>query len=126
MEWLALFFAFELGYQPQAMFVSYDPPSFVNGSGQFYQTFEVKARMWDFLEVGGAVRVQDWLSRGTIGFWPNQLDSQIFADVYYGPLTIGWRHNCIHPVVPYQPTFGEKPSWDGAYDEVYLRIGGKL
>jgi len=128
MEWLVFVLALELGWQPEAYFASYSPPVAVVGDGQFYQTFEAKAVLFGFLELGGSVRVQDWLTadRFPPNFWLNQIDSIFFVDVRLGPLTVGWRHECIHPVSPWQPAYGIKPSWDGAGDEVYARVELKL
>lgn len=131
MQWLVLILALECGWQPNAYFESYSPPSRVIGNSQLYQQFEAKAIGFGFLEVGGKIRVQDWLTDGGIGvlpfgFWPSQLESTFFADVKIGPATIGWRHGCVHPIVPFQPTLGYKPAWDGSYDEVYARVELKL
>lgn len=123
MNWIAFVLAFQLGWIPSGGFASYDPPlAFVDGSNQFYQMAEAKAILFKTVEIGGSIKVQDWICRGELSFWPNQLDSVFFADILFGPVTVGWRHECIHPVVPYQPYCGIKPSWDGGMDEIYARV----
>jgi hypothetical protein len=93
----------------------------------FYQMAEVKVILWKTVEVGGSLKVQDWLTKDNgIGFWPNQLDSVFFADAFWGPVKIGWTHECIHPVVPYQPYSGVMPAWDGWKDEIYARVELRL
>jgi len=129
MSWLAFVLAFQLGWTPQGAFVSYEPPSYVDASNQFYQMAEAKVILFDMVEVGGSIKVQDWICRDQVGFWPNQLDSIFFVDAMFGPVKVGWIHECIHPVVPYQPYDGIMPSWDGAQDQIYARVewkwGGK-
>lgn len=127
MQWIAFMLAFEVGWLPSAELISYAPPSFVDSSNQFYQLAEAKVTLFKFLEIGGSMRVQDWLYRGAtdaigFGFWPNQLDSVLYADILIGPVTVGYRHECAHPVIPYQPLYGFKPAWDGFADTIYARL----
>jgi hypothetical protein len=122
MQWIVFVLAFQLGYLPGAGFVSYDPPSFVDGSGQLYQEAEIKAVLWKTVEVGGSMRVYDWKVYGQMNFLPSQLDSVFFVNIILPPWKLGWIHECDHPIVPYQAAYGMKPLWDGWRDEVYARI----
>ena len=125
MSWIAFMLAFQIGWVPQGGFASYAPPEYVDATNQFYQMAEVKVTLFKCFDVGGSMKVQDWLhqhSTGSLGFWPNQLDSVFFADVLIGPVKVGWIHECIHPVVPYQPYNSIMPSWDGWQDQVYARL----
>jgi hypothetical protein len=122
MTWLAVVLAFQLGWYPAAYFQSYVQPSgFVVGSGQMYQKAEIKTVILEHLEVGGSVNVTDFMvNRGTQypSFYPVELDSTFFAKILIGPVTIGWQHECLHPVVPWHSS----PSFDAASDQLFLRL----
>jgi len=120
--WLAFVLAFQLGYLPSAALAMYEPMSFLDSSGQFYQQAEAKAVLWNTVEVGGSMRVYDYVHKGEMAFFPTQLDSIFFADVILGPVKVGWIHECDHAIVPSQAVLGMKPMWDGSRDEVYVRV----
>jgi hypothetical protein len=47
-----------------------------------------------------------------------------------GPFEIGYRHSCYHPLIQYAPYYAQmgivfRPSYEGGYDQVYVRIGTK-
>lgn len=128
MSWLVLAFALELGWMPNGGIYLYDPPSIqeISAAGEFYQQFKVEAVAWGFLAVGGDLQVTDWLFKDQISFFPSSLDSRVFAEIRLPPFTVGWRHDCIHPVRPYQPVLAGGQSWEGAGDAIYIRIGGKI
>jgi hypothetical protein len=122
MTWLAIVLAFQLGWYPTAQFQSYvQPDGYVTDSGQLYQQAEIKIVILEHLEVGGALNVVDFMvDRGTQypSFHPETLDSTFFAHVLFGPLTIGWQHECLHPVVPWHSS----SSFDAASDQFFLRV----
>ena len=78
------------------------------------------------LFVGGIARVDMWFVGPS--FSPNQLTSVITAGVRFDMFELGIRHSCFHPVMPGHEyaTFNEqyeiRPYWEGAYDQIYLRI----
>ena len=117
MTWLSFVLAFQLGWYPLAQFQGYEPPTGLSyESGQFYQQTEAKMIILSILEIGGKVIIHDWKLNG--GFCPDGLDSVLFANILLGPFTVGWQHECIHPVVPWHIN----PSFDAASDQIYARV----
>jgi hypothetical protein len=129
MSWLALSFFLTLGYYPIGGVALYSPPTTViNDAGMFYQQFEVEAKVFDHITLGGSVRVEDWISKPEegIGFWPNSLASKVWVEARLGPIVVGFSHLCIHPVMPYQAYLGYDSLLDAGREELYVRIGGTI
>jgi hypothetical protein len=121
MTWLVLVMAVQLGFYPQGGVVMYEPLSIIDASGMFYQQMEAKAVLFGLVEFGGSVKVNDWIERGSVNFWPEGLASEFFVHVLIGPITVGWRHECIHPVMPYLPVSKASALWDSWTDDVFVR-----
>ena len=129
--WLVLSMFLTVGWIPDGGVQMYDPNRVTLVSGMFYQRFEAEATIAKVVRFGGSVEIRDWplptTARAGFSFWPEALDSIVFAEVILGPLSAGWEHECVHPVVPY---LGEGlpvgALWDRWEDRVYLRIGGKF
>ena len=122
MTWLVFVLAFQLGYLPTDQLQMYSPPSFIDGSGQFYQQAEVKAVLWDTVEVGGALKVYDWINKEGLSFWPSQLDSTFFVSLLLGPVKLGWIHVCQHPVTPWSNYTKRELIWEGVHEEFFARV----
>jgi hypothetical protein len=122
MKWLTLAFALELGILPMSSWVMYDPPATVQEQPEFYQQFEARAILWDHLFLGGDVRIYDWMAKEEISFWPSRGAFTLNAGVAFGDIELGFRHYCTHPIVPYMPIQTGKAKWEGAYEEIYLRL----
>jgi len=77
--------------------------------------------------VGGGMRNYFWKDRGEIGFCPYQMTFRFDAGWRNEFLDIGFRHYCMHPVVPWL-ALTEAPmcEWEGAYEELFVRIHGRL
>jgi hypothetical protein len=125
-SWLVLSLYFTFGYIPEGQIVMYSPPSRVVDSGMFYQQFDVEANLFKWINVGGTIKVEDWILRDEFSFLPQSLLSAVYVEVEKGPITLGFKHTCIHPVIPYQPIFGLDSLMDAFRQEIYLRVGGKL
>lgn len=123
MSWLALAFALELGVLPMNGWVMYDPPALVFEAPEFYQQLEARAILWDHLFAGGKVRIYDWM-REDGGFWPSQGAFTFEAGLSFRGLELGFRHYCTHPILPYLEYVPAGVKWEGAYQEIYLRLGG--
>ena len=114
---------------PMGDFLMYEPPSVVSVTGTVYTELEARATAWGVLWVGGMVRTFAWDQAGTYSFMPFRLLYQFEAGVTLGALEVGFRHYCTHPQWVYmwalqsqEPTYGQGARWEGAYEEVYLRI----
>lgn len=129
MNWLALFFALELGWMPAGDFLMYDPPSIVSVTGSFYTELEAQVTAWDMLFVGGEVRTFVWATEGSYSFMPFRLLYEVEAGLTLGPVEIGFRHFCTHPQWVYlwayqwgDAAYGQAARWEGSYEELYLRL----
>ena len=112
----ALLFSFfiELGWVPTEAIASYD--SFYSQENTFYIEFGVDVE-WYFLRIGGDIRTYAW-AVGMPSFFPYRAEYVIYCGAEFGPIMIGWRHLCSHPVVPY----GAKTmSTNATYDEFFIR-----
>jgi hypothetical protein len=127
MTWLALAFWLELGFTPFDQFNMYIPTdSFLVIEQQYYAEFNVEVTAWNSLFVGGDVRIYAWRNEDHfIGFNPNRGAFLIFAGLRLNPFEIGFRHYCTHPIIPFIPREPAGIIWEGSYEEVYIRIGGK-
>ena len=127
MNWLVLAFALQLGYSPLAQVTEYQPPSVVMSSQGLFVGMDAELRVWDHLYFGGGMEVPMWISGASVGpLWPYSLQSVVRAGVRFGGLEIGWSHLCTHPIVPYQPFFGEQPLWEGATNEFHIKLSGEI
>ena len=128
MNWLALFFALELGIVPQAGVLMYEPEEAFFMEGAFYTELEAEVLLFDVLFVGGGVR--SYITPGHTGFTfsPNSTIYDFGAGVRFkDTLELGWRHRCFHPTIAYWPIFEQEiKGMEGSYDEVYLKIKGKI
>jgi len=124
MNWLVLAMALEVGWMPLGDFVMREPPGFVSVTGSFYVDMEARATAFGFLFVGGEVKTFMWHYEGEYSFAPERMLYQFNAGVTWGPVEIGYRHFCTHPISVYLSWPG-KALYEGAYEEVYLRLETK-
>jgi len=127
MNWIALFFALELGVAPNIGVLQYEPADFIVSEWQIgYTQMEAEVEFFGLLFAGGGVRTYITPGSGWT-FAPNTTVYDFGAGLRRGPLEVGWRHRCFHPTFPYQPVFEQQFSGlEGSYDEVYIRLEGKV
>jgi len=127
MNWLFFVFSLEMGILPQANFVMYQPdPQYVLGAFGLYTDLAATIEAYGFY-AGGGMRCYMWATQPQIGFWPYQMTFMAEAGWRNDWLTIGFRHWCMHPIVPYLALIGPPPlSWEGGYEEIYVKIHGRL
>lgn len=126
MNWLTLAFALELGMLPLGSWVMYQPPATVQEQSEFYQQFESRVILWDRLFVGGDVRIYDWMDKGALNFWPSRAAFTFKTGINCRGVELGFRHYCTHPIVTYMPIEKSTVRWEGAYEEIYLRLEGRI
>lgn len=125
MTWLAFVFALELGLLPNYGFVMYQPdPEYVIDQHALYTDLEASVEAGGFY-LGGAMRCYFWAHRNDYGFSPFQMTYRFDAGWRNDRLNIGFRHYCMHPVVPWSSHMPEK-NWEGAYEELFIRLEGKI
>lgn len=108
---------------PHGAMVLYDPLVISDLAGTFYTDLDAEILLFNTLFIGGGVKTTVWkFTDSDWTFFPNKAVYSFSAGLRRGPLELGFRHYCIHPVIPY---FSDPdPIWEGAFDEVYLRIEG--
>lgn len=126
MTWLIFIMALEAGIVPESGWVMREQ-SYVHPDPLVYTQFEFEAEAWETLFVGGSIKTVAQKAEYGWTFAPNY-DRYVFtAGVRAGQLELGWRHMCMHPVFAY---IGQRPretvDLEGAYDEFYIRIEGRL
>lgn len=128
MNWLVFFFALELGIVPQAGVLIYKPEeSFARIDGAIYTELEAKVLIFNTLFVGGGVRT--YITPGnSYAFSPNTTVYDFNTGLRFKDIVeIGWRHRCFHPTFSYMSGFEQElEGMEGSYDEIYLRIKGKI
>jgi hypothetical protein len=129
MTWLALIFALEAGWLPHGGFALYDAPAVIDVTGSFYVDMQAEAVAWGHLYLQGGMKAMMWSQADNWTFWPHTMLYNIGAGLRWGPLDLGWRHYCVHPVMPYSILYDPVLTSEGAWDEVFLRVqiqvGGK-
>jgi hypothetical protein len=126
MHWLYFIFALEAGVLPNTSFLMYQPDlRYIIGAVGFYTELEASIEAWGFY-VGGAVRTNMWPQQEGLSFWPFQMTYRFEAGWRNQWFTLGFRHYCMHPVVPYlQLTGAPTQLYEGIYEEIYIRINAR-
>lgn len=124
MSWLIFIMSVELGWLPSGTLATYDVPPGTEAvlfdvTGNWYAAFDAEAQAGPVF-VGGALKTDVWSRAEDWTFWPHTAWYSVRAGFRSGPLEIGARHYCIHPVVPWLAV--ARPQWEAAYDEVYVRL----
>jgi len=123
MNWLALAFALELGWMPMGDFLMHEPSQHIQLAGTFYVDMEARATAFGFLFVGGEVKTFVWkYDDGSYSFSPERMLYQFNAGITFGIAEVGWRHYCTHPMQTYLWSWDGPARWEGAYEELYLRL----
>lgn len=128
MTWLALFFALEVGFLPGGYMETYTYYGATDETfaGAYYVDMDAEVRLFDILFIGGGSKVYMDRTHGMINFIPNTVNYNFVAGARYGPLEVGFRHYCIHPIMPWSRYRVEMPEWEGWYEEIYVRIEGRF
>jgi hypothetical protein len=127
MTWLVFVFALEAGILPNGGFVMYQPdPAYVVDAVGFYTDLSCSVESFGFY-VGGGMRNYFWKDRDGMGFYPYQMTFRFDAGWRNEFLEVGFRHYCMHPVVPWLALTGAPEcQWEGSYEELFVRMHGRL
>ena len=130
MNWIIFLFALELGWLPQGDFAMYDVSGYFAKvypvSYTAYVDLEAEVVVLDAFFIGGAVRTSVWqFDHSGWTFFPHKAVYSFSAGARFGMLEMGFRHYCIHPVIPFFGLVDPRPIWEGSYEEFYLRISNK-
>ena len=128
MNWLLFMFMLEVGFLPQGDLVMYDSMALdriypVRNYG--YTELQVELQAFGLVFVGGGVKTMifNHPDQG-MSFFPYGANYNVNAGLRFRGIEVGWRHYCIHPVMPWVGLVRDyEPVWEGWYEEVYFRIG---
>ena len=127
MNWLTLFFAFELGFVPQAGILMYQPEKVFIIEGALYTELEAELLILNTFFIGGGVRT--YITPGNqYTFSPNNSVYDFHVGLRLGKLfEVGLTHRCFHPSFPYLSFNNyELSGVEGSYDEIYIRFSNKI
>jgi len=126
---LAIVLHFEGGYIPTNKFTIYDSMSFIDNSNkQMYINLGVEFEILGFFFIGGDIRTEMFIRDFAAGSFVPTLENYGF-NFGIRPaewIEIGFRHHCIHPMMTYIYQEMKTPNWEGAFEEVYLKIDVKV
>ena len=125
MTWLALFFALEIGFLPNGHLETYSNdrmPKAIELQGSGYVDFETEVRLFKYGFIGGSTKI--YINKHNNGdtFSPETAEFDFNLGIRIAPLELGFRHYCMHPIVPWIYYTRVSPQWEGAYEEIYLRL----
>jgi len=140
MNWLAFIFALEAGIVPQNGFVMYQREAQVfyyegsyyypmdvalEDSGPiFYTDLQAEVELFGFAFAGGGVRVQ-MQQDGDWNFAPEALFYEFRAGLRWKGIELHYLHACRHPQMLYAFYYQPVAGWEGAYDEIGIKISGR-
>ena len=127
---LVLLFNLEMGYMPLDTWRGYTPAFYVDRGVDIPLYVDVSFRLdiLDFVFVGGSVRTELTMKEMKAGsFSPHLMNYGFTAGIHYQGFEIGFRHHCLHPIVPYMTAQnGFRLGFEGAYEEIYVKFEGKI
>lgn len=133
MKWLTLFLMIELGWLPQGGFLQYErmPNGFYRYQhasliGSFFTNIEVKALLLEHFYIVSGIKTLIFKEKGGYTFDPQSMDFKTELGLEIGMLSMFWRHHCIHPMMTYMYFYLPDLKWEGSYDEIGIRIEGKI
>jgi hypothetical protein len=121
MDFLTLILVLELGFNPtNVYFFDASQMAYAYQEDVVYTYLEGGVEIWGTLYVGGSVRT-DTQMIGLETYAPYHAEYWFFLNIDIGPVEIGYRHLCVHPVV----TEGFEWHMRGGKDEYYIRFSNK-
>lgn len=126
MNWLVFVFALECGMLPNTSFIMYQPnPEYVMNEIGFYTDLSASVEVKGFY-IGGGMHNYFWKTIKGISFWPYQMTFLFNAGWRNDYVDVGFRHYCMHPVIPYAGLVKPQQNWEGGYQELFIKFKGRL
>jgi hypothetical protein len=126
MSFLAFIFAVELGWLPAGGFAAYQAPEFIEPAGSFYTDLQAGVVAWNHFYITGGLKTYAWKQGTEWTFWPHSTLYDFGAGLLWGPVQVGWRHFCFHPVMPCSILYDAELKAEGAWDEVFVKVNVKV
>lgn len=124
MNWLIFLFVFEVGFLPHGDFIMYEELELVPVQYSLYTDLQAEVVISNLLFIGGGVRTGMWYHDGYT-FFPHRTSYNFQMGIRRGMVEVGIRHYCFHPVTPFFALLDYGALWEGAYEEIYLRISNQ-
>jgi len=128
MNWILLLFYFEVGFLPINGWIVYEDDQYqawVQDKPSFYTEMDAEILLLDTIFVGGSVRT-DVRPVYIDNYDPYWMTYSFTAGFRFGPVEGGFRHSCFHPIQTYAGLSDQlNPIAEGAYREIYLRVGNR-
>lgn len=115
LDLLVLLYAIEIGLNPGPVVYSNHT---MTEETVYYVQLEAAVEFASLLEVGGEVKTHVLKSPTDHTFNPFLADYWFYTQLNLGPITAGYRHLCIHPVVNAYAV----PDFSQYRDEFFIRI----
>ena len=124
MNWLAFIFVLEMAALPNGFIQTYstDIVRTEQGAGSANIKLNVEATLFDYLFIGGGITTYMRTQSSPNPFIPVDTFYYFNAGVRFKFIEAGFRHYCMHPVVPFLYHAEISPQWEGAFEEIYLRF----
>ena len=123
MIWLKLFLVLELGFLPRGDFYLYEPYPQINWFYDIaYTNIQGELLLWNhFYIIGGAdtTVVTDTINN----YFPIKSTYNIDIGLKYEMIKLGFRHYCVHPIISEYFLEEMTGGSQGAYEQIYLKIG---
>lgn len=128
MNWLAILFALELGISPQyqSLNVNGELQQFDKVLDVGYVQMDIELTMFNFIFIGGKMKTGIQGTDNVTDYVPFELSSLFNTGIRFQGVELGWRHLCVHPIRPFDVMYNTNSSFDGGYNEYYLRMEVKL
>lgn len=124
---LALIIHLEGGYMPEYNFMIYDNNR-VSTQEKFYANIGAEFLLFDFAFVGADIRTEmSMYELKSGGIWPYMANYGFYFGIRpVDGIEIGFRHHCVHPMMPYSKKVTVDLHYEGAYEEIYVKIDKKI
>lgn len=129
MSWLAILFVIQLGYAPNAQDWNHGNPElpWVIEREEIVTTLGARALMInELLFVEGYVTTYAETQDASWTLAPYHDTYQFGAGLTWRGMTIGWLHECAHPVVSNWQLDGDYLGREWAWDRFYVQYEGKV
>ena len=130
-DWLSGTIGFEIGYLPKSTFLIYNINEDIIVEDMafkhsIYIDFDVHLVLFNYVFVGGSSKISMLSSEGDYTFFPNTALFRVDAGFEFKSWTLGFRHYCMHPIMPYLIFYYADLDYEGNYEELYIRFEAKI